>query len=84
MVVPYDTVGLRWCAVNVIETIVDMLKQYPAVRYRDDTGWIDDGTVGIFRYPFWRRKKIRHLQNSLIPLELLTIKDSLNHVNPQK
>lgn len=38
------------------------------IQYRESYGWRDGSTVGIFRYKFWRRKKIRYLQNHLLPL----------------
>jgi hypothetical protein len=38
------------------------------IQYREGDGWINGSTVGIFRYPFWKKKKIRYLQNNLISL----------------
>lgn len=38
------------------------------IQYKDANDWIDGSTVGIFSYPFWKRKKVRYLQNNLIPL----------------
>ena len=38
------------------------------IQYKELNGWIDGSTVGIFRYPFWKRKKVRYLQNNLIHL----------------
>jgi hypothetical protein len=33
------------------------------VDYRWTIGWIGGNSVGIFRYPFWKKKAIRYLQN---------------------
>lgn len=38
------------------------------IQYKEANGWIDGSTVGIFSYPFWKRTRVRYLQNNLIPL----------------
>jgi hypothetical protein len=37
------------------------------IQYRESYGWRDGSTVCVFGYKFWRRKKIRYLQNHLLP-----------------
>jgi len=36
------------------------------IQYREGSGWRNGSTVGIFRYKFWRRKKVRYLQNHIL------------------
>ena len=38
------------------------------IQYRDSHGWRSGSAVGIFRIKFWRRKKLRYLQNHIVPL----------------
>jgi hypothetical protein len=38
------------------------------IQYREGPGWTNGSTVGIFRYKFWRRKRIRYLQNHMLSL----------------
>jgi hypothetical protein len=33
------------------------------IQFREGGGWISGSTVGIFRYPFWKKKETRYLQN---------------------
>ena len=38
------------------------------IQYLENGGWRDGSAVGIFNYKFWRGKKIRYLQNRLLPV----------------
>ena len=38
------------------------------IQYQESYGWSRGSAVGIFRIKFWRRKKIRYLQNHILPL----------------
>jgi len=38
------------------------------IQYREGDGWINGSTVGIFRYPFWKKKKIRYPSKQSISL----------------
>jgi hypothetical protein len=38
------------------------------IQYRESYGYRNGSAVGIFRYEFWRKKKIRYLQNRLLRL----------------
>jgi len=38
------------------------------IQYREPNGWRSGSAVGIFRIKFWQRKKIRYLQNHILPL----------------
>jgi hypothetical protein len=38
------------------------------IQYQESYGWRSGSAVGIFRVKFWRRKKIRYLQNHILPL----------------
>lgn len=38
------------------------------IQYRESHGWRGGSAVGIFRYKFWRKKRIRYLQNRLLRL----------------
>ena len=38
------------------------------IQYQESYGWRNGSAVGIFRIRFWRRKKIRYLQNHILPL----------------
>ena len=38
------------------------------IQYREGSGWSSGSAVGSFRIKFWRRKKIRYLQNHILPL----------------
>ncbi len=33
------------------------------IEFREAGGWISSSAVGIFRYPFWKKKITRYLQN---------------------
>jgi hypothetical protein len=33
------------------------------IQFREGYGWIGGDSVGILRYPFWKKKAIRYLQN---------------------
>ena len=33
------------------------------IQFRSGDGWIGGSTVGVFRYPFWKKQEIRYLQN---------------------
>jgi hypothetical protein len=35
-----------------------------SLEIREAGGWIGGSTVGIFRYPFWKKKITRYLQNN--------------------
>jgi hypothetical protein len=37
------------------------------IQYQEKGGWRDGSAVGIFNFKFWRREKIRYLQNHLLP-----------------
>ena len=36
------------------------------IQYREPDGWKDGSTVGLLRYKFWRRRRIRYLQNHMV------------------
>lgn len=36
------------------------------VEAKRDGQWVEDSTTGLLVFPFWRKKTIRYLQNSLI------------------
>lgn len=36
------------------------------VEFKEDEKWVEEGTTALVFYPFWRRKSVRYLQNSLI------------------
>ena len=38
-------------------------------EYRTDDGWVEESTTGLVFCPFWRRREVRFLQNSLIKQE---------------
>ena len=38
------------------------------IQYQESYGWRSGSAVGIFRVKFWQRKKIRYLQNHILPL----------------
>ena len=38
------------------------------IQYWESGGWRSGSAVGIFRQKFWQRKKIRYLQNHIVPL----------------
>jgi hypothetical protein len=37
------------------------------VESRSDGTWVEDSTTGLILFPFWRRAKVEHLQNRLLP-----------------
>jgi len=36
------------------------------VEYREDGRWVSDSTSSLIFFPFWRPKKTRYLQNTLV------------------
>jgi len=38
------------------------------IQYQESYGWRTGSAVGIFRIKFWRRKRVRYLQNHILPL----------------
>jgi hypothetical protein len=38
------------------------------IQYREFNDWINGSIVGIFSYPFWKRKRVRYLQNDWLSL----------------
>jgi hypothetical protein len=36
------------------------------LEYKENEKWIEYGTVSLIFFPFWRKKAIRYLQNTLI------------------
>ena len=39
------------------------------VESQEHGEWVEDGTTGLFLFPFWMRKEVRYLQNDLICAE---------------
>jgi hypothetical protein len=39
------------------------------VESKENGEWVEDGTTGLFLFPFWMRKEVRYLQNTLIGAE---------------
>ena len=39
------------------------------VESKENGKWVEDGTTGLFLFPFWIRKEVRYLQNNLIGVE---------------
>jgi len=39
------------------------------VESKENGGWVEDGTTGLFLFPFWMRQEVRYLQNNLIGAE---------------
>ena len=40
------------------------------VESKEDGEWVEESTTGLLLFPFWRKEKIRYLQNTLIDAEL--------------
>lgn len=36
------------------------------VQYQNQAEWTDDSTTGLLLFPFWRRTRIRYLQNRVL------------------
>ena len=36
------------------------------LEYKDNSSWLADSTVALFFFPFWKKRRIRYLQNNLI------------------
>ena len=39
------------------------------VESRQDGKWLEDGTTGLFLFPFWKKPEVRYLQNNLLSSE---------------
>jgi hypothetical protein len=39
------------------------------VESKENGKWVENGTMGLFLFPFWMRKEVRYLQNDLISTE---------------
>lgn len=39
------------------------------VESKENGGWVEDSTTGLFLFPFWMKKEVRYLQNDLIGAE---------------
>ena len=39
------------------------------IESKEGGEWVEDGTTGLFLFPFWLRKDIRYLRNDLIDAE---------------
>jgi hypothetical protein len=39
------------------------------VESKENGEWAEDGTTGLFLFPFWMKKEVRYLQNNLIAKE---------------
>ena len=39
------------------------------VEAKEKGEWVEDGTTGLFLFPFWKSKEVRYLQNDLIVAE---------------
>jgi hypothetical protein len=37
------------------------------LEVRSGGGWVEESTVGLFHPFFWRRRRVRYLQNDLVP-----------------
>ncbi len=36
------------------------------VESSENGKWVEDGTTGLFLFPFWKKKEVRYLQNRLL------------------
>jgi hypothetical protein len=39
------------------------------VESHQDGKWLEDGTTGLFLFPFWKKPEVRYLQNNLLSRE---------------
>jgi hypothetical protein len=46
------------------------------VEAKENERWVEDGTTGLYLFPFWKKKEVRYLQNHLIGEEAAPIQSS--------
>jgi hypothetical protein len=47
------------------------------VESKENDGWVEDSTTGLFLFPFWMRKEVRYLQNNLISADNDAVKPDI-------
>ncbi|HZI20139.1 MAG TPA: hypothetical protein VEY09_16260 [Pyrinomonadaceae bacterium] len=68
---PHEEEALNWFALGLSSDC--RLKEYRrgnfaykwVVEYKENGGWVEGTTTGLFLFPFWVKRDVRYLQNDL-------------------